>query len=298
MLRIRIAGLCAALVSVSALAVEPLPADILLFGGEEGALDLPRLLEADFDPATPGREILSVAFSCNISATDSNGYLTVTDRTRFTIKSADGVSTYFSTSAPGTMVSAPIPDYRLAKFQCGGTQQTYYHSDEQEIGTPNTPSTFCSPGFLVKDDIYQHPSFCDGLLSDSFGWGFATTSGGARVFVLGQALTGGHCQYNASTNTDLGCTDTNKYRITVFNLDGSVRWTKAVAPLSNGLEFDRPFSAAGDFLPATGDEIRLAYSSFDSNRTTIRYDYLNLGTGALISSATVIQNCPITNSCN
>ena len=49
-----------------------------------------------------------------------------------------------------------------------------------------------------------------------------------------------------------------------------------------------PFlSGVGDYLPATGLEYRLADESETSERSTYRYKYYNLETGALISSHVV-----------
>lgn len=280
------------------LAVEP-PADNFLLWSAIGATqdrDAKAILNLDIDPGTPGIETLGLAQGCAISSRDAEGRIIATYRVRLSARDAQGVEPLFTMSAlqASTVISGRFPDPQLARYQCGGANETRYEvdGDGEDLGVPDplpgqAPDCNFSSG-AFQDDIAA--SLCDELPQVfNIGAGIAN-HGAARYLVLGSAVRG-----NYINNLD-GGVDFSRFNVAVYDTAGARVFSKTFGPVDvGGYELAWELASVGDYLPngAGVDEIRLVYMSGGDASFRIKYTYYDIETGRLIQPVVVVSTpCP------
>jgi hypothetical protein len=268
-----------ALLSAPAIAVE-VPKDSFLLWSATGDYqdrDAKALLNQDIKPTVPGVETLGLAQSCAVSAVDVNDKIAFTFKMSFTFRDATGATAEFATAAttPSSVTTAKFPDPRIARFQCGGANQTQYSVDGQgsNLGCVSSGQT---P--LCQD----YPQLFD------VGIGIAT-KGTARFVVIGNAVRG-----NYQNNVD-GTVEFSRFNVSTYNSAGVRVLTKTVLPAdASGYQLVWEYASVGDYLNngANVDEIRLPYYKATATVSTLKYLYYDIQTGALLDTAIVNTTCP------
>ncbi len=272
---------CLLLLALPALA-EPPVADSPLWTGVPG-----HVANIDVDPARPGIELLSLAQSCSVAGPDVNGLVTVSKAARIKVYSADGSQVVMAPGKANVVNSAPFPDPRLARFQCGGANVTNYRaqfggSDADKMtnghGVPVAPGHFndaCAPHTF--ESAY---ALCDELPMTTLGLVMAR-SGGSRVLLLGQAM---NLQWhNNVANADV---DASGFSVTAFSLSGSSLWSREFPPMdADGYGIEGQLAQVGDYLAGDGNEqVRIVSINGDGN---VRYTYVDPLTGKNLRVVTV-----------
>jgi hypothetical protein len=273
------AAALAVLLSAPAIAVEAPKYSFLLWSatnGDNRDLDVKALLNQDIKPNVLGIETLGLAQSCAISAADANGKIAFTFKMSFTFKDATGTTAEYATATPSIVTTARFPDPRLARFQCGGANQTQYGVDGggSDLGCVSKGQT---------------PLCQDYPQTFNLGIGIAT-KGTARFVVIGSAARGDY-QNNIDNNGDW--VDFSRFNISTYDSTGARVMTKNVTPDASGFRLIYDHSSVGDYLNngTKVDEIRLVYYKATATVSTLKYLYYDVQSGALLDTAVVDTNC-------
>ena len=288
----------ASLLCAPAMAIDAAKDAFLLWSavGEGQDRDAKAFFNLDYDPATPGIETLGLAQSCTISAADANNKISATYRISYKIKDATGFSTLFETprTQPSSVTSLRFPDPNVARFQCGGANQTRFELDGEgdNLGVPDPLPT-------VQPNCNFFPTPFNGNIASALceqlpqllniGLGIAT-KGATRYFVVGNAARGAY-----QNNVD-GEVDFSRFNISTYDSTGARVMTRTLgASDAFGFELAWQFGSVGDYLDngTDVDEIRLVYAGGGETSFRLKYVYYDVATGAQIEPAvTVTTPCP------
>jgi hypothetical protein len=197
--------------------------------------------------------------------------VTVTDRLQ--LKSAPAIGGALRSFPAVTITSGKFPDFRQARFQCGGANQTTYETTEGSAFVNNEGCVHSADAAEFTDT--------DDFPDSRFVGISAARKDGLEYLVVGFGLTGDYAN-------NLGDGQVDACKVTVFNRNGTVQWSRnAPLSLSDGSELVPAYAGIGDYLGTGNDVVRLVYDNEATGKLRYQYFELDLGGSNPAPSRTV-----------
>jgi len=220
------------------------------------------------------------ASTTTTSARDTNDMITSTQKSVLSIYPVTGGKTPTITLSPNpVLTSAKNPDPTVAKFQCGGSDETDYDTNEGNNSYLGCP---CPSGSYGEGQCFN-PSDTEFPDEEMFNIGIAN-AGSSTVLVYGDAYYGRY-QIGTEAQVDIGVYTAYGYNATT----GAKLWTQTFPSTdSTGYKIEPVLSGVAAFHKAGTDELRVGAILKTKTGQSFRYEFYNIVTGALVATETEI----------